>query len=155
MNSRNLHGEVWDKYSDEFRSEVEKRKGYKTVEFADYEEIAELLRGRHHKDFEQAAIQSYLESAPPPGEGGTGTAMGGGAIDTGEVEVPEHWKPHLTENFGSIAEGLRAIQDMLRRRADYYGEKMTIEQYMEQMANDQIIKDGKGTFKTMDLTGDK
>jgi hypothetical protein len=147
--SRMVHKDVWDRHGKELKAEIEKRKQYKVITAEDYDEAVDLVRGRHIKEYAEPLVQQAIQNAPPADVGVAGTAIGEG---TGPMpELPEHWKPHLVSGWGSVEGGIRAIQDMLRKRREEYGDTTTFEQYMEMMTRDELVRDDKG-WKSFDLT---
>ena len=151
MNARLMNKEVWDKYGDEIKAEVEKRKQYKVIDFGDFDEATALVQGRHLDEKASARAQQMMESTPPGDLGGTGTPVGQSGAPPGP-ELSEDWKKLLVMNWGSVEGGLRDVQAMLAYRLKEYGYAPTLEQYLDQMAKDQVIVDHKGRIHSEDLT---
>ena len=145
--SRSQNQDIWDKYGKEITDEVEKAKATSIVDASTYANAIAIVKGRHIDDFVQAGVQQYMANAPggdmsAPG-GGVPSLSGGGEM----LDVPEDWQNMLREAGLSMAD----VQKSLDKRNDHYGTNITLADYVKQMQNHQIVRDGR-QFKTMDLT---
>jgi len=145
--SRSQNQEIWDKYGKEIAAEVEKAKATSIVDASTYQNAIAIVKGRHVDDFIQQGVQQYLQNAPQ----GDMSTPGGTSIPTsadGSVrQIPEHWQKMMADAGLTI----RDIQKSLDKRNDYYGTNITLDDYLKQMENHTLVRDGF-QYKTMDLT---
>jgi hypothetical protein len=118
------------------------------IEPGDYNEAIDVVKGRHFTDYVDARAQQMLESAPTTE--GVGTGGGLNMSEPNNREIPENYRKIL-DRAGLT---MRDLEEHIATRRTKYGDNITVEKWLENAANSDVIYDGK-KYVTHDLTAKK
>lgn len=149
-NSRILNPDLWEKYGDEVRREIEEAKQTQVVTGKTYEKAIQIVRGRHVDEIAKEKAEALLRQSPPGDIAGGGEAGVPAGAPAGP-EVPDAWKELFKEHGITMAD----IESTVRMRREWGETDFTVEKYLQELANHQVIRDGRGKIMADDLTEKK
>jgi hypothetical protein len=145
--SRIQHPQEWERYGDEIKAEIERRKQHKLIEPSDYDEVVNAVRAAHWRDYVQDEAERMILNAPESDLSGGAVSTGGSSGDD-IAEIPDDWRQLLADS------GLkpRDVQDMLNRRKAKYGSAPSLSEYVEMMRRGKVVRTVHGGIVAHDLT---
>lgn len=140
--SRIMHPDLWSKYGDEIKKDIERLKQTKIITADDFDNVLQTVKGRHIDDFIQDGVKKYLENAPP-GDVTTGVSAGDSTTRLPEnVEIPESYKVALLNAYGTMEAAMQGIREMVRIRREFWGEtSLTFEDAIKEIATGTSLVD--------------